>query len=43
MANQGRTQQIAQLPSHYLKNGQFSQSPLYKALRNVFQNYEKNF
>ena len=40
-AIQGITQQIAQLPSHYLKIGKFSQSPLYKALKKIFQDYEK--
>jgi len=42
-AIQGITQQIAQLPSHYLKIGKFSQSPLYKALKKIFQDYGKNF
>jgi hypothetical protein len=41
-AIQGITQQIAQLPSHYLKIGKFSQSPLYKALKKIFQDYEKS-
>ena len=40
-AIQGITQQIAQLPSHYLKIGKFSQSPLYKALKKIFQDYGK--
>jgi len=40
-AIQGITQQIAQLPSHYLKIGKFSQSPLYKALKKIFQDYTK--
>ncbi|RGR45754.1 hypothetical protein DWY45_18350 [Phocaeicola plebeius] len=40
-AIQGITQQIAQLPSHYLKIGKFSQSPLYKALKKIFQDYKK--
>ena len=41
-AIQGITQQIAQLPSHYLKIGKFSQSPLYKALKKIFQDYKKS-
>lgn len=41
-AIQSKTQQIAQLLSHYLKNGKYSQSPLYKALRKVLQSYKKN-
>lgn len=40
-AIQSKTQQIAQLLSHYLKNGKYSQSPLYKALRKVLQSYIK--
>lgn len=42
-AIQSKTQQIAQLLSHYLKNGKYSQSPLYKALRKVLQSYYKTF
>lgn len=42
-AIQGITQQIAQLPSHYLKIGKFSQSPLYKALKKIFQDYANIF
>jgi len=36
-----RTQQQAWLPIRYLKIGYSSQSLYYKAIRNLFQNYEK--
>ena len=41
IANQGSTQHMTRLPNHYLKTGQFSQSPLYKSLTEVLKNYRK--